>query len=474
MPTAPPTRRTAQQLRDLLSLALVLFAAAPAAAAESIDDYLRREMALREIPGLAWAVVEEGRLSRQGALGLADVENGAPVVERSIFAIASLDKQLTAAGVLKAAELGQLALDDPAAKWVDVDFPGVTLRQLLAHTSGLPDEVAGSFEGRSFTDYTSAQLLATVRGLAPLAPPGHRFAYSDAGLFLAQLATEKASGEPWWTFVRRELFGPAGMSSPLSLAPSALVPGRVLAYTLDDDGELVRDRRLDVDYGPLYNDLGMTVADFARWLAALDAGKPLGKESVATMATAQKLADGTPTGELFQWSRYGLGVGLDDFLGEPIVLHSGHSGVGFVRFPARRLAVVVFTNLEHPAGSDPVGLALGVAGRVRPELELGTLPALAQGTANAAELAAAYGELLAGTPALDRYAPRFRTRAWEGSLAGRARRWGALSRFELVRDAPLEGDRSSLFRATHERATVYVRFSYADDGAITRAVWWHP
>ena len=45
---------------------------------------------------------------------------------------------------------------------------------------------------------------------------------------------------------------------------------------------------------------------------------------------------------------------LDEFAGQPVVLHSGHSGVGFARFPARRLAVVVFTNLEHPAGSDPV------------------------------------------------------------------------------------------------------------------------
>jgi len=445
-----------------------------AASAETIDDYLAREMALRKIPGLAWAVVENGALTRQGALGLAEVENSAPVTVGSIFAIASLDKQLTAAGVLEAAELGRLGLDDPVAKWVDVNFPGVTLRHLLSHTSGLPDQVAGTIEGRGFSDYTTAQLLATVGALVPVAPPGHRFLYSDAGLFLAQLATERAAGEPWWTFVQRELFAPAGVTTALSMAPGALIAGRVHAYTLDDTGELRRDRRLDVDYGPLYNDLGMTAADFARWLAALDTGRPLSAASVAAMTAPVRLAGGEAAGELFQWSRYGWGVGLDDFLGEPVVLHSGHSGVGFVRFPARRLAVVVFTNLEHPAGSDPVGLALGIAGLVAPELSLATLPAAADDATSAATRAV-YELLLAGTPDLASYAPAYRAIAWEGAggLAGRAPRLGTLASFELVRAATLDGERSALCRAIHARGTLYVRFSFDEAGKITRLVWWH-
>ncbi len=454
--------------------------AAVSIADSSIDDYLRREIELRKIPGLAWAVVENGEVTRQGALGLADVENSALITERSIFAIASLDKQLTAAGVMKAAELDKLSLDDPIGTWVEVDFPGVTLRHLLGHTSGLPDQVAGTIEGRAYTDYTTEQLLATVAALVPVAPPGHRFLYSDAGLFLAQLATEKAAGEPWWSFMRRELFAPAEMTTPLSMAPSALIPGRVLAYTLDGEGSLIRDRRMDIDYGPLYSDLGMTVADFARFLGALDSGKPLSAASVATMTTPRQLVDGAFTGELFQWSRYGLGVGLDDFLGEPVVLHSGHSGVGFARFPNRKLAVAVFTNLEHPAGSDPVGLALGIAGLVLPELSLSSLPSLpAQAAAESAPIAdlrAAYEELLAGSPALERYAPALRTAAWDGAggLAGRAPRWGALQTFDLVREAPLGGARSFLLRAVHSQATLYLRISLDADGRIARLVWWHP
>jgi CubicO group peptidase (beta-lactamase class C family) len=447
--------------------------AAGALRADEVDDYLRGEMAARAIPGLGLAVVRDGALVRQASYGLAHVETGAPVTAHSIFAIASLDKQLTAAGVLRAAELGRLTLDDPIGRWVEVDFPGVTLRHLLSHTAGLPDQVAGGFEGRGFTDYTTAQLLSTVAGLTPVAPPGHRFLYSDAGLFLAQLATERAASEPWWDFMRRELFTPAEVSSVRSMAPGALVPGRVSAYTLDATGALVHDRRLDVDYGPLYSDLGMTASDFGRWLGGFDRGRPLGAASVAAMTAPVVLAGGAAGGELFQWSRYGLGVGLDDFLGEPVVLHSGHSGVGFVRFPARRLSVVVFTNLEHPAGSDPVGLALGVAGRLEPALALpaATLPAPAEAVALEAE----YRRLLAGAPALDRYAPALATIAWEGAggLAGRAPRLGELLRFELVAERRLDGERALLFRARHARGRLYLRFSLDAAGRISRLVWWH-
>lgn len=472
MPKLPARR----PLRPALVATLALALAAGAAHADAIDDYLRREMAIRKIPGLGIAVARDGKVVRTASYGVAHVETGSPVTDDSIFAIASLDKQITATGLLKAAELGKLGLDDPVSKWVEVELPGATLRQLVAHLSGLPDVVAGSFEGRSFTDYTSEQLLATVAGLVPIAPPGARFSYSDAGLFLAQLATEKAVGEPWWAFMRREVFGPAGMKSPVSMAPGLLLPHRVSAYTLDGEGALVRDRRLDVDYGPLYNDLGMTAADFARFLAAQDGTTPLSAASIATLTTPMKTSDGAFSGELFQWSRYGLGVGLDDFLGEPVTLHSGHSGVGYVRFPRRHLSIAVLTNLEHAAGSDPVGLAIGIAGLLEPALAIANLPPAATGdTTRVARLRADYEALLAGKPDLERYATRYRTIAWEGaaSLAGRSKRLGALATFELLREGALDGERSLLFRARHAHGDVYLRLSLDGDAKISRAVWWH-
>ena len=472
-----------RMLRPLSVLFLALLILPDRLAADSIDDYLAREMALRKIPGLGLAVARDGAVARLSSYGLANVETGSPVTADSIFAIASLDKQITATALVKAAELGKLRLDDPVSQWIDIHLPGATLRQLVSHLSGLPDDTVPSVEGRFFADYTSAQLLRQAQGLVPIAPPGRRFLYSDTGLLLAQMATEKAVEEPWWDFVRRTLFVPAGMTTPVSMAPALLLPHRVSAYTLDEGGGLVRDRRLDTDFGPLYSDLGMTVADFARFVAAQDGERVLARAGVATLTTPSRLVDGSLAGEIFQWSRYGLGVGLDDLLGEPVTLHSGHSGVGFVRFPQRHLTVVVFTNLEHAAGSDPVGLAIGVAGLLDPAHSLTALPAMAgagspsqSDTALLARLRVDYEAFLTGRPDLERYAPAIALPVWEGApgLAGRMPRLGALQGFELLRDGALDGERTLLCRARHARGTIYWRASLDTAGErITRLVWWH-
>ena len=444
--------------------------------ADAIEEYLRAEMAARSIPGLAWAAVRGEAIVAEGWLGRASVELEAPVTAETLFGIASLDKQLTAAGVVLLAERGKLSLDDPLARWVPGEWGDVRLRHLLAHTAGFPDEVAPEVDGGSLLDYSSARLLAHVRGLVRAAPAGERYLYSDAGLFLAQLATEAAAGEPWRDFVRRELYGVAGMTKATFMDPSVVLAGRAAPYTLDDGGRLLRDRRLEIDFGPLYSDLGMTARDFARWLIALGGERPLARASREAMWTAERLADGLPNDEVWQWRRYGLGVGLDDWNGRRVVTHSGHSGVGFVYFPDERAGVVVFTNLEHPAGSDPIGLAYALAGRLWPELALAVAPAAADPAPDStAALRAEYVRLLAGAPELERWVPRSRISAWDGAatFAGRAPRWGELRSFAFVRDERVGDELRRHVLATHANAKVLLRFVLAPDGKLVALTWVH-
>jgi len=455
---------------------LIASSAARLVAASEVDDYLHREMAARSIPGLAWAAVDGGAVSAEGYVGLASVELEAPVTAGSVFAVASLDKQLTAAGVMVLAQRGKLSLDDPLSRWVPGEWGGIRLRHLLAHTSGLPDSVAPAVAGTSLLDYTPAALLDNVRSLVLLAPPGERYVYSDANLFLAQLATEAAAGEPWRDFVRRELFAVAGMDRATFMDPLVVIPGRAAPYTLDGEGKLVRDRRLEVDYGPLYNDLGMTARDFARWLIALGGERPLTRASRETMWTPMPLADGAPNEETWQWRRYGFGVGLDEWGGRRVITHSGHSGVGFVYLPDERRGVVVFTNLAHGAGSDPIGLAWGIAARLWPELALAATPAASDPDAAAtAALRAEYESLLAGTQQLDRWSPRSRVSAWEGasSLAARGRRLGELTRFAFVRDERVGGERRRHYLAEHAKGALLLRFALDEQGRIVSLTWMH-
>jgi CubicO group peptidase (beta-lactamase class C family) len=459
--------------------ALALGGLSSFARGDAIDDYLQRELATRQIPGLALAVVRHGNVERISAYGLANIETGTPVSADSIFAIASLDKGITATGVMKAMEQGKLSVADPITKYVDVPLPSVTLGMLLSHTAGLPDmdqALAEHYGAHLFQHYSTDELLVAVRNARPVGAPGTRYYYSDAGFFLAQLATQKAVGQPWFAWMQKTLFRPAGMQNVVTMHPTAIIAHRVAPYTFDSGQHLIRDGRTEVDYDLMYNDIGMTVGDFARWLIMLDGRGPLSAASVKRLWTQVTLADGFPTREVYAFSGYGMGFGLDDVLGEPVILHTGHSGVAYVKFPRLDLAVVVFTNLEHPMGSDPAGMALEVAGLLEPRVSLAALPA-----GNAHEPVAAKGlrhdyELfVAGTPDLAHYAAQLRDAVWlnRDTFSGRLPRLGGLKSWQFLREAPVDGDRSLLFRATHAHGVVYVRLSLDHAGLVTRLVWWH-
>jgi D-alanyl-D-alanine carboxypeptidase len=460
-----------------VALALALGVPSPAHA-DAIDDYLVKEQAARQIPGMAMAIVRHGRIERIATYGSANLETGTPVTPDSIFAIASLDKAVTTTGVLKAAELNKLKVDDPISRHVDVPMPGVTLAMLLSHTAGLPDmdvTLAAYYGAHAFQRYTTAELLAAVREAVPLGPPGGQYSYSDAGLFLAQLATQSATGKPWFEFMQESLFRPAGMMNVVELDPHAIIAHRVSAYTFDAAQHLIRDDRTDVEYSEMYNDLGMTIGDFARWLIMLDGHGPLSAASVQRMCTQTLLNDGTPAREVYSFSGYGLGTGLDDLLGQRVILHTGHSGVAWVKFPALDLGVVVFTNLEHPRGSDPAGMALAVAGMLEPALSLRTLVAPKAGPPAARGLRQDYEAFLAGKPDLRRYTLHMQPTMWANrdTFTGRLPRLGPLAAWEFLRAAQVEGEPTLLFRATHAHGEIYLRYSLDPAGHISRLVWWH-
>jgi CubicO group peptidase (beta-lactamase class C family) len=456
-----------------------LLAPAPVAAywSDDVDNYVVAEMKARHIPGLALAVVRDGSIVRTSYYGLANVEVEAPANERSVFAIASLDKELTAAGVMRLVESGRISLEDPVEKHLEGPWGTTRVRHLLTHTSGLPDEVAARIGDRSFATYTTEQLLETIRQLTPVAPPGERFLYSDANFFLSQLVTERASGEPWREFVTREILGPAGMHGTTFMDPLRIRPGRVSPYNLEPSGELVRDPARDIDFGPLYNDLGMTVRDFASWLVALGTDRPLSRAVREAMWTPAHLADGSLVSMVGQWRNYGFGFGLDQIHGHRVVTHSGYVGVGFVMFPEDRISVVVFTNLRHGAGSDPVGLAYGVAGNYLPDVSFRARPVIPDPDSNlTSALRGEYERMLEGTVGDRTWAPQLRTAAWEGAgdLTVRKNRFGPLLGFDYLGTEEQAVSRRLLwYRARHANGMIFLRFELDADSRITNLQWYH-
>src|SRR5580700_8881498 len=135
-------------LRGMLLLLPMLLLVVPTALGStldsSVDAYVRDAMTQRHIPGLALAVIRQGRVLRATAYGQASVEFSVPVTSTTLFNVASVTKSFTAVGVMKLVEAGKLKLDDPIGTYLQglpESWRGVRVQELLSHTSGLPDIV---------------------------------------------------------------------------------------------------------------------------------------------------------------------------------------------------------------------------------------------------------------------------------------------------------------------------------------------
>jgi D-alanyl-D-alanine carboxypeptidase len=351
-------------------LAALAVAAAPAAT-DPVDDYVRAQMARRKIPGLALAVVQRGQAVKLQGYGLASVELDAPVTPDTVFELASVTKQFTAAAIVKLVEEGKVGLDDPVSKYLQGTPPiwsAITIRHLLTHTAGLAKLSEGF--GALWRDgvrlnYTTAQMFDAATKDPISFAPGAGWQYSDVGFFLLGMVIEKASGQPYAAFFADRFFTPLGMGSTSVVDQQAIVKHRAPGYTLRN-GKLIRIRRdwqfeLTSHYGVL-----SSVRDLVKWDAALDGDRVLSRQSRTAMWTPVRLDDGSRR-------QYGFGWGVTDRRGHRLIEHTGITGTQFSRFPDDSLTVIVLTNLGYIPGGQEVdawGISHGVAGLYLPGLLL--------------------------------------------------------------------------------------------------------
>ena len=347
----------------MLPTALLLASAlATGAAAPGQDPLLDRVDALLadyagEVPGASVLVVHDGEAVVRRSYGLADVENVVAATPATNYRLASITKQFTAAAILLLAEDGRLGLDDPVARWLPSlpPAPGAaTLRQLLTHTSGVldyEDYVPNvTFDGGAVVQVRDADVL---RLLEPhdrtLFPPGSDYRYSNSGYALLALVVAKASGRGFPAFLRENIFLPLGMDATLARVDEGpAVPHRAYGHSLVDG------RWQRTDQSPTSAVLGdggvySSIDDLAKWDAALYDDRLLSAGS-RRLAFAPHVATDDPS------VRYGFGWRATG----DTRWHSGET-IGFrnviVRWPARRLTVVVLTNRDDP---EPYGLALRI------------------------------------------------------------------------------------------------------------------
>lgn len=284
-------------LRRIVVLFLLLLA--PFARAQDGRTFLQNLQQKTKTPAISAAVTRRGELVFSGGVGTIDLENDVPATGSSVYNIGSVSKVITAIAVMQLVERGAVALDDDIRKYVP-QFPEkgatISIRNLLTHTSGIrhykPTDFPGTPDNENIRpDFGWAEGVRLFAADPLLFPPGKEYSYSSYGVNLLQGVVEKASGEPFETYVRTHIWEPSGAASGSFDVPERIVPHRARSY------RVVAGKTLNYPYNDLrykFASGGMIASaeDLVRVAVALNHGRLMKPETRAMMFTPQ--IDGVP------------------------------------------------------------------------------------------------------------------------------------------------------------------------------------
>ncbi len=313
-----------------------------AAAVAETKTYLRR---LEKLGFAGVVLVAKGDvpLFAEG-FGLADREHSVRWTPGTISDIGSITKQFTGAGILKLEEDGKLSVSDPITRYfsgVPADKAGITLHQLLTHSSGLSDPDIGDFDPIPLGEY-----LKQVFAQPLLFAPGKGYTYSNANFSLLGAILEKLSGKTYENFLRERLFLPNGMYETGYTLPAWGESRFAQGYEADGGRWgtfLERPTAADGPHWALRANGGIhtTVYDMLRWARALLTGRVLTPASMIKL-WAPHVSEGGGTFYGYGWS---IAKAPD---GTKIVTHNGGNGIYFADLaivPDTGLVIFVMTNV---------------------------------------------------------------------------------------------------------------------------------
>lgn len=273
-------------------------------------------------------IVQDGRVLFKSVTGFADLSNEIPNTLDTRFASASAGKVFVAAGILQLIEQGKLRFDDTLGELLDIEFHhidrDVTVRQLLVHTSGVPDyfdETIMSEYEDLWIDYPNYKirhnhdLLPLFINKPMMYPKGEKFQYNNSGYVLLAMIIEKVTGVYFDQYLQTNIFQPCNMKSTGYYELDKLPSRCANNYIYCPDTRDFRTNIFSVDVkGTGAGGAFITVTDIVRFWTELLKGNLISKELVSKMLSKQS-GDGMDAEEGY----YGYGVwiidnpGVEDF-----------------------------------------------------------------------------------------------------------------------------------------------------------------
>ncbi|HLO30898.1 MAG TPA: serine hydrolase [Anaerolineales bacterium] len=338
-----------------------------------LDHILRKIMSDWSIPGLEVSIVENGEITYLRGFGLQSLLTHAPITTESVFCIASVSKCFVACAIMQLVEQGKLQLDTPLVHYLpdfrldDERFIQITLRQMLSHTSGMPDMDELEYnELLAHPEYDEAALERYVHSLAGrkmIAAPGERFAYSNIAYNVLGHLIARTSGRTFEDHMKENILRPAGMTESTFYFPE-----------VDRDRLAVPHLRIPtMSVHPIYpynrvdapaSFLHATLMDMCRW--AITCMQDVDFKRGQLLSPASYDLMWSPVAEWGYPPLYehtGLGWTLGHYDGMKTVSHGG-MGLGWGHFlvllPEKKCATVILCNAESSARSRIVRAALNI------------------------------------------------------------------------------------------------------------------
>jgi len=452
------------------SVFVALLCAVALAQADKLDTFVRGDMAARQIPAVVWGVFKDGKVVKSRAYGFANVELRVPATTETVFEIGSVSKQFTATTLLMLMEEGKLGLDDRLDKYLEglpEPWRGVTLRQLLTHTSGIPD-IEEIFGYDSYRNIYTTQAIIEVANSKPMDfQPGQRWHYSNTGYYLLGLVLQKVSGKSYSAFLKERIFDPLGMSHTRESDPTAVIPNRAAGYQVDDAGVLRNRDAMQptacLGAGTLISNL----EDMAKWDAAITTHRFLKASTQKLMWTPVETSEGPYP--------YGFGWFISPLRGHVGVEHSGGTAgfsCDYRRFHDSGYSVMVFTNL-YATGVG--GTELRVADLVMPGISYTSAKPIPDKPGRRETLLKAMADVAKGGSGSPYITEKMWTSYSEASHKAWKDRLASLRRFELISYQKHEPTQTPLgesvvetcmYRLVTKNQELFITFKLTPEGKI--------
>lgn len=312
-----------------------------------------------QFPALAVGIVKDNQIFFTGEYGTANLSTGDPVGRSTLFHQASVSKTFVVTAIMQLVERGKVELDSRITKYLsyfkmeDERYQHITLRQLLNHTSGMPDEEDYAWDRPEYDEQSLERYVKSIRRHKLLSDPGVKFSYSNIGYEILGDLIAKVSGMSFEQYMKKHILEAVGMQS------SSFLKQEVEAYLAtphvhmaNGDGGCISDvfpyNRAHAPSSTLYTN----VEDMCQYmLMHLNQGIAKdGYNSLQSGSYDEMWKSHAATGYGQEKAQIGLGWFLGEYKGFRIVSHSGWD-TGFlsdlILLPDEKIAISVMTNCDY-------------------------------------------------------------------------------------------------------------------------------